>query len=106
MGVELIDRLRAMVSDDAKAIVCKDRTTREMCSDISCAATELADLRRKLDVMREAVRAFLAKHDECQPHITDAFVHRELRCGPYTGPSYADELAALRTAYTTIGDDA
>jgi hypothetical protein len=41
------------------------------------------------------LHAFLAKMKECEPHIADAFLHRELRCGPYTGPSYAAEHRAL-----------
>lgn len=44
------------------------------------------------------VRAFLARYDECLPHITDAFVVRELHCGPYSGPDYAAEMKALREA--------
>lgn len=48
--------------------------------------------------MRSALERFIAKYDECSPHIDDAFLQRELHCGPYTGPNYAEELAELRTA--------
>lgn len=38
---ELIARLRAMVSDDGRAIVCAGRTSREMAADIEAAAAAL-----------------------------------------------------------------
>lgn len=46
--------------------------------------------------LETAARTLIAKLDECAPHVSDAFLHRELRCGPYEGPNYAVELAALR----------
>jgi hypothetical protein len=51
-------------------------------------------------VTQQAARALVAKLDECEPHITDAFLHRELRCGPYEGPNYGEELKALRRLLT------
>jgi hypothetical protein len=48
--------------------------------------------------VERAASALVTKLDECQPHIADAFLHRHLRCGPYSGPTYADELTALRAA--------
>lgn len=44
----------------------------------------------------EAAEAFFAKFDECKPHIDDAFLHRQLRVGDYTGPQLGTELEALR----------
>lgn len=38
----LIERLRAMVSKDGRAITCNGRTTREMCADILAAAEALS----------------------------------------------------------------
>lgn len=46
----------------------------------------------------DAVKAFLAKYDECGPHIADAFLNRELRAGPYTWPTYEHEMKVLREA--------
>lgn len=46
--------------------------------------------------LETAARTLIAKLDECAPHVSDAFLHRGLRCGPYEGPNYAAELAALR----------
>jgi len=48
--------------------------------------------------LHAAATALVAKLDECAPHIADAFLHRELRCGAYTGPNYAEELAVVRRA--------
>ncbi len=46
----------------------------------------------------EAVaRAFVAKLDECIPHIDNAFLMEMSRGRPYSGPNYAKELADLRT---------
>ncbi|MEO0501183.1 MAG: hypothetical protein AAF205_11600 [Pseudomonadota bacterium] len=43
-----------------------------------------------------AVRAFLAKWERCEPHLADAFLHREIRVGPYSGPSVTLEISELR----------
>ncbi|CAN5702837.1 hypothetical protein BH11PSE6_BH11PSE6_00120 [soil metagenome] len=48
--------------------------------------------------LETAARTLIAKLDECAPHVSDAFLHLEMRCGPYEGPNYAVELAALRSA--------
>lgn len=48
--------------------------------------------------LRGAAEALVAKLDECADHVADAFLHRFLRCGEYTGPTYKDELDALREA--------
>jgi hypothetical protein len=48
--------------------------------------------------LRAAARALVAKLDECGPAIDDAFTHRQMRVGPYTGPNYGEELEALREA--------
>lgn len=45
-----------------------------------------------------AARALVVKLDACAPHVADAFLHRQLRCGLYDGPTYEAELAALKTA--------
>lgn len=62
------------------------------------AADEIASLRARVEAMTGAVKTFLARLDECTPYINDAFLHRELRCGEYTGPTYAAELENLRQA--------
>ncbi len=54
------------------------------------------------DEMLGVLRKLVAKIDECAPHVGDAFLHRELRCGPYDGPSYAEELAAARTLIAKV----
>jgi hypothetical protein len=59
----------------------------------AAALTSLQERSRKLE---EAARAFVAKFDECKPHIDDAFVHRQMRVGEYKGPQVDEELAALR----------
>ena len=48
--------------------------------------------------LREAAEKFLGKLEECDPYLSDAFLVRQQHCGPYTGPTYAEELANLRTA--------
>lgn len=48
MGNSAATRLRAMVSDDGAAIVCKDSTTREMCRDILAAAALLDSFQNAL----------------------------------------------------------
>lgn len=50
------------------------------------------------EALREAARALVAKLDECDPHIADAFLMREMKCGPYDGPNYSAELRDLRAA--------
>jgi len=48
-----------------------------------------------------AVRTFVAKLDECQPHIDDAFFMAFARKGDsYSGPQYGAELRRLRDALT------
>ena len=49
------------------------------------------------DAVREAAQALIAKLDECDPHIADAFLMREMKCGPYDGPNYSAELRDLRS---------
>lgn len=51
--------------------------------------------------MEEAARAFIAKFDECLPHIDGAFAFMAMHGGDYKGPNFADELRALRTALDT-----
>ena len=51
----------------------------------------------------DALRSLVGKLEECAPHIGDAFVHRELRCGPYDGPDYARELTIARQYLALIG---
>ncbi len=48
--------------------------------------------------MEQAARALIAKLDECEPHISTAFLLMQMKCGPYTGPNYGEELKALRAA--------
>lgn len=52
--------------------------------------------RQLLEAAREGLQKFLAKWEECEPHVNDAFFHRQLRMGPYSGPQFAAELAELR----------
>lgn len=42
--------------------------------------------------------AFVAKLDECQPHIDGAFVFAHVHGQTYTGPNYGEELKALKSA--------
>lgn len=58
------------------------------------------------DKLREAAEALLAKLDECEPHVADAFLHRQLRVGTYTGPNYGDELDRLRQALSETSPSA
>lgn len=62
------------------------------------AADEIASLRARVEVLKGAATTFLSKLDQCQPHIDNAFLQMSLRCGPYDGPQYGAELAALRQA--------
>lgn len=55
-----------------------------------------ASLEASIAKLVEAITAFLAKWDECEPHVDDAFFHRQLRMGAYTGPQFGEELKALR----------
>lgn len=48
------------------------------------------------DKLDGAVAAFLAKYAECEPSLTSAFVFQQMHLGPYTGPNFGEELAALR----------
>ncbi len=48
--------------------------------------------------VEQAATALVAKLDACSEEIQGAFLWREMKCGPYTGPTYEAELAALRTA--------
>jgi hypothetical protein len=50
--------------------------------------------------IEQRVRTFLAKLDECSPHIDSAFLMMEMHSGPYRGPDYGTELAELRAALT------
>lgn len=50
------------------------------------------------DAMREALKKLVAKLDECEPHISNAFMHQFIRGGAYTGPTYEAELKAARQA--------
>lgn len=63
----------------------------ELCLE---AADEIECLRR----LRALSRALCDKLDECAPHIASAFVLGAVHGARYTGPSYADELAALKIA--------
>lgn len=49
----LVERLRAMVSGDGRAIVCKDSTTRQMATDILAAADALECLAEELNFARQ-----------------------------------------------------
>jgi len=60
------------------------------------AADRITDLMAKLERYRRVVSAFVAKYIECEPHISDAFLHRQLRCGQYTGPTIEKELHELK----------
>lgn len=46
--------------------------------------------------------AALVAIDECEPFMADAFLHREMRCGPYTGPQYSDELENFSSCPKTV----
>lgn len=50
------------------------------------------------ETLRKAAQALVAKLDECDVHIADAFLIREMKCGPYEGPNYSTELRDLRAA--------
>ena len=63
-----------------------------------CNVDEAIKRGRRLREIATNAAALLAKLDECEPFIADAFLHRFLRFGEYTGPNYAAELAALRTS--------
>jgi len=60
--------------------------------------TRAIESRHSPTEVEAAARALVAKLDECEPHMADAFLHREMRAGPYTGPQYGTELTALRAA--------
>lgn len=63
--------------------------------------TDLSELIERV----EAAQALVAKLDECDPHIADAFLFREMKCGPYDGPNYSAELRDLRAALTDTKAD-
>lgn len=52
------------------------------------------------DELEQAARALVAKLDECDRHITNAFMMETVRGRPYSGPQYGEELKALRAALT------
>lgn len=64
--------------------------------DGPAAAAAITSLQERNSKLEEAARAFVAKFDECKPHIDDAFVHRQMRVGEYKGPQLGEELAVLR----------
>lgn len=87
---ELVERLRAYVRQaHPTGHVCA-------CADIERAAAEIERLVARVGELEDAISAFLAKHEQVAPHINDAFLMRELKCGPYTGPHYGEELDRLR----------
>ena len=57
------------------------------------------------DPLREAAQAFVNKIDECVPYIADLCFAEQNRGRFYKGPSFADELEALRTALATPAAD-
>jgi hypothetical protein len=57
---------------------------------------------KRLIAIAEAARTFLAKVDECQPHIDNAFKMEFVRGRPYTGPQYGTERDALRKSLEGI----
>ena len=64
---------------------------------IVAAVNVLPNLLSDLREAREAIGAFVAKYEECEPHITGAFqMAFTVRGHQYTGPNYAAELARLR----------
>jgi hypothetical protein len=69
------------------------------------SATPIERLREENARIVTLANALVAKLDECERHITDAFLHRQLRCGDYTGPNYGEELKALRAALTPSVDE-
>lgn len=52
--------------------------------------------RNKYGEVMDALGELVSKLDEIEPHMADAFFHREMRCGPYEGPQYGEELRKAR----------
>jgi len=48
--------------------------------------------------VREAATALVAKLDECDPHLTSMFSFALAHDHLYSGPTYGEELEALRAA--------
>ncbi len=70
----------------------------EMGRAVAAGDAALASPQPPRDEMREAVQAFLDKLDVCQPYIDNAFVMLAIRGMEHTGPTYGEELEALRAA--------
>lgn len=55
--------------------------------------------------LREAAERFLAKYDEVEPAIVDAFAFKQGHGMTYTGPDFGEELKALRLALSPAPKD-
>ena len=60
--------------------------------------TDVATLIQAYMGLTTAVRAFLAKYDECEPYLTSVMFVAANHSTPYSGPDWSAELAALREA--------
>lgn len=109
MSLDWRDRLRHIVAVIAELraagliTVTVDTSSRGRLRLITPAVTggETAALRAERDRLREAAAAFVAKLDECQPHIDAMFGLSFVRTQrQYTGPNYGAELATLRALLT------
>lgn len=83
----LVERLRCGEDDVTLSIsyVGQERF-QQMLGEAAAAITAIAT----------RAAALIAKLDECDPHLTGAQAFVASRGGPYTGPTYDKELAALR----------
>jgi len=52
--------------------------------------------------VREAASALVAKLDECDPHLTSMFSFALAHDHLYSGPTYGEELEALRAAIRSL----
>jgi len=52
--------------------------------------------------VREAATALVAKLDECDPHLTSMFSFALAHDHLYSGPTYGEELEALRAAIRSL----
>lgn len=67
------------------------------------AATHIERIEAERDALQSAAATFLAKLDLCQPYIDNAFVMMAIRGMEHTGPTYGEELSALRQALADTG---
>jgi len=65
-------------------------------------STSLQKTQTTAERVREAAVALVAKLDECDPHLTSVFSFALAHDHLYSGPTYGEELEALRAAIRSL----